>query len=144
MAISNHKRNTLLDLIKREYRSDKYLKKIEIEGTWFKNIYINGAKNKHLFSPVYDFYSNEISSYSVGNSENITVTLEMLESLIRKTGLGWIKKIFIHSDLSSALISKETEKFCNQNNILRSNLVSRFKGIKFLEQIHRWLKQYFN
>ncbi|WP_342259047.1 transposase family protein [Spiroplasma endosymbiont of Dioctria linearis] len=144
MAISNHKRNTSLDLIKRKYRSDKYLKKIGTEGTWFKNIYINGAKKKHLFSLVYDFYSNEISSYSVGNSENITVTLEMKESLIRKMILGWIKKIFIHSDLSSALISKEIEKFCNQNNILRSNSVSWFKGNQSLEQIYRWLKKYFN
>ncbi|WP_339030638.1 hypothetical protein [Spiroplasma endosymbiont of Cantharis nigra] len=40
----------------------------------------------------------------------------------------------MHSDLGSAFTSKETETFCMQHNIIRSNSASGFKGNQFVEQ----------
>ncbi|WP_339033456.1 hypothetical protein [Spiroplasma endosymbiont of Cantharis rufa] len=143
IGINTHKKHTSLDLIKEDYSSNKYLEKIGIDRTWFKNIYIRGVKTKRLFLPAYDFYSNEISSYSVANSENILVSLEMLEGLVRKMNLVRITRIIMHSDLGSSFTSKETEKFCKQHNIIRSNSASGFKGNQFVEQTHRWVKKHF-
>ncbi|WP_342261551.1 hypothetical protein [Spiroplasma endosymbiont of Notiophilus biguttatus] len=69
------------DLLKRNFSSNNFLKKVGMDGTWFKNIIIGDKKTKLLVVFATDMYSNSIVGWKINKSENAKTVLNVVNQI---------------------------------------------------------------
>ena len=115
------------DLLKRNFKSDTYLEKVGIDGTWFKNLIINKQNSLLLVEIATDISSNSIVGWKVNQSKNAITVLFVVNQV---SYLNYQEhKLFatiIQSDLGSGNVSQMvTNSF---KNLIHSLSLAGFKG----------------
>ena len=86
---------------------------------WVSDITQFRVKGKKIYlSPIMDLYNREIISYTVSESPNVPLVMEMLEKAISKQDN--IEKLIIHTDQGVQYQSKRYAKFLCDNGIIQS------------------------
>lgn len=133
------------DLLKRNFKSNIYLEKVGLDGTWFKGLIINNQKTKLLVELATDMSSNSIVGWKVNQSENALTVLDVVNQVLNVN----IKenKMFatiIQSDLGSGNTSEiVVNNFKTSMNLIHSLSLSGFKGNQVSECLNRWIKRDF-
>lgn len=128
------------NIIARDFRSDAPLRKCATDIT---QININGEKL--YLSPVMDMYNGEILSYSISDSPDMALIMEMLEGLYR---LGRpLKGMVLHSDQgwhyqyqgyqSSLAEHGIIQSMSRKGNCLDNSMMENFFGLMKNEHLYR-------
>ena len=101
------------NLINRDFHATSNYQKTGTDVTEFKCSW-----GKAYFSPIIDFYNDEILAYSISNSPNMIMIKNMLDVLYEKHPL--INNMMLHSDQGWQYQMKSYQKSLKQHGIIQS------------------------
>lgn len=102
------------DLLKRDFTSDKPLRKFVTDNT-----YLYGKERKGYVNIVMDLFNREIVAYSISETQDAGFCIKSIEIMTEKYGEK-LRGSILHSDLGSVFMSVEYRRVLEEHGIRQS------------------------